>query len=286
MTIAFTPAPVTAPRRATLASILPRDPRWFQIFSLGVLLSWGMLFLGFNQKPWGIACVFAAALLTQATMTRLLTPASRFDPLSAAITSLSLSLLLRVDDAFWMAIAATLAIGSKFLIRVNGKHLFNPATFAIVALLAAGQGWVSPSQWGSRTLAAFFFASLAGLVLTRARRADIALAFLGSYVALVFLRAFWLGDPLAIPLKQIQSGALLLFAFFMISDPKTTPDARMHRVLFGVFVASLGFALQFIFYVPEGLIYALFASAPLVPLLDRLRPLAPARRFHWSRPQT
>ena len=41
---------------------------------------------------------------------------------------------------------------------------------------------------------------------------------------LLLARAFWLGDPLAIPLHQMQSGSLLIFAFFMISDPRTTPD--------------------------------------------------------------
>jgi len=54
-------------------------------------------------------------------------------------------------------------------------------------------------------------------------RSDVSCAFIVSYAALLFGRAYWLGDPWSIPLKQLQSGALLLFTFFMISDPKTTP---------------------------------------------------------------
>ena len=50
---------------------------------------------------------------------------------------------------------------------------------------------------------------------------------------LLFGRAYWLGDPLAIPVHQLQNGALLVFAFFMISDPKTTPDTGFGRVLIG-----------------------------------------------------
>ena len=58
-----------------------------------------------------------------------------FDPRSALITALSLTLLLRTDSALLAATAAACAIGSKFLIRTNDKHIFNPANFAIVLLL-------------------------------------------------------------------------------------------------------------------------------------------------------
>jgi enediyne biosynthesis protein E5 len=171
------------------------------------------------------------------------------------------------------------------VIRVGGKHIFNPANFGIVALmLATGEAWVSPAQWGSATWAAFLFVSLATLVLSRAKRADIAVAFLAAYIALLFARALYLGDPLAIPLKQMQSGALLLFAFFMISDPKTTPDRRGLRIVYAVFVAALGFTLQFALWRPDGIIWALFLASPLVPLLDRLKRIEPATRFQWHRP--
>ena len=55
--------------------------------------------------------------------------------LSALSTGLSASLLLRTfNPLLWMA-GCVLAIGSKMLFRVNGKHLFNPSAFAIVVLL-------------------------------------------------------------------------------------------------------------------------------------------------------
>ena len=182
------------------------------------------------------------------------------------------------------SVAAAAAIASKFLVRINGKHVFNPANFAIVIMLAWGEGWISPSQWGSKTWAAFLFAGLAGLVLTRAKRADIALAFLTTFVAFLLARAAWLGDPWAIPLKQMQSGALLLFAFFMITDPKTIPDARIDRIVYGVVVALAGAWLIFERYTPEGLMIALFCASPFVPLIDFFRARAPETRFQWSKP--
>jgi len=263
---------------------MPIDARPWQILSLGLLLTYGMLVLGFDQAATGIPAIFAATLATQWACGRI-AGLDRFDPLSPLITGLSLCLLLRTSELALLPLAGFLAIASKFVIRFDGKHIFNPANFGIVAvMLATGEAWVSPSQWGSATWAAFLFVSLATLVLSRAKRADIAIAFLGTFVALLLARALYLGDPLAIPLKQMQSGALLLFAFFMISDPKTTPDRRIMRILYAAFVAALGFALQFALWRPDGLIWALFFASPLVPLLDRVKPIERAGRFHWLQP--
>jgi len=71
---------------------------------------------------------------------------------------------------------------------------------------------------------------------------------------------------------QTQSGALLLFAFFMISDPMTIPNRPRMRLLYAALVAGAAFLWQFYLYRPNGLIWALFLLTPLVPLLDRLWP--------------
>jgi Na+-translocating ferredoxin:NAD+ oxidoreductase RnfD subunit len=76
-----------------------------------------------------------------------------------------------------------------------------------------------------------------------------------------------------------------LFTFFMITDPKTTPDRRSARMLFAALVAAAGAWLQFVHYMPHGLMFALFFASPLVPLLDRLFPRdRPEVRFEWARP--
>ena len=92
-----------------------------------------------------------------------------------------------------------------------------------------GHVWISPGQWGASVWFAALVAGLAFVVLNAARRADIALFFLAAHAVLLLARAAWLGDPPAIPLHQLQSGSLLIFAFFMISDPRTTPDSRLGR---------------------------------------------------------
>jgi Na+-translocating ferredoxin:NAD+ oxidoreductase RnfD subunit len=81
---------------------------------------------------------------------------------------------------------------------------------------------------------------------------------------------------------QLQSGALLLFTFFMISDPMTIPNQQGARLLYAVLVAAIAFFWQYALFRPNALIWGLFLATPLVPLLDRL---LPAARFQW-RPTT
>lgn len=174
-------------------------------------------------------------------------------------------------------------IGNKFVIRWKDKHIFNPTNLALVVILASGLGWISPSQWGQVAWFGFLIACLGSLVVTRAARADVTPAFLTFYVGLLFSRALWLGDPLTIPLHQIESGALLIFSFFMISDPKTTPDSSTGRIVFALIVALTALYIQFHFFKPNGPLWGLIACSPLVPLLDRL---FPGVRYDWSKPTT
>jgi Na+-transporting NADH:ubiquinone oxidoreductase subunit NqrB len=206
----------------------------------------------------------------------------RFDPRSPLISGLSLCLLLRTNHLWLAAAAAAVTIASKFVLRRRGKHIFNPTNFGLVVMmLVTGQVWVSPGQWGSAAFFAFLMACLGGLVVNRAARSDVTYAFAACYVALVVGRSLWLGEPMAIPLHRLQSGALLLFTFFMISDPKTTPDSRAGRAVFAALVATGAYGVQFGLFRTNGLLWALAAAAPLVPLIDWCLPGA---RYRWDRP--
>jgi Na+-translocating ferredoxin:NAD+ oxidoreductase RnfD subunit len=107
----------------------------------------------------------------------------------------------------------------------------------------------------------------------------VALFFLGSHGALLLARAYWLGDPLAIPLHQLQSGSLLIFSFFMISDPRTTPDTRLGRFLLAFSVAVLAHYLAFFMQMRPALYVALIVLSPLTLLLNRI---IPGKQFQWT----
>lgn len=264
---------------ARLRWLLQSDARHYQIAALACLLSFNIGFVDFGAKPLPSAIAIISALATQIAGTRVF-GLPNLDLRSPLITGLSLSLLLRADALWLHAIAGSIAIASKFLLRIEGKHIWNPAGFAIVVLLATSPGvWISPGQWGTRVwlVSALVFAAI--LVLRAARSTDIALFFLGSHAALLFAGAIWLGDPIAIPIHQLQSGSLLIFSFFMISDPRTAPDSRTGRFLFAFAVAASAYWLAFFTQMRPALYFALIALSPLVLLIDKA---LPAQRFTWT----
>ena len=259
---------------------IPRlDPRLYQIATLACLLVYGILVLYFDVSVGRAALLIGTALATQLACTRIW-KLPFFDPKSAAISGLSLCLLLRTNSTLIAVAAAIAAVASKFLLRWNGKHLFNPTNFGIVvAMLATGRAWVSPAQWGNTAFFGFLLACAGGLVVNRSASSDVAFAFIASYVSLLFGRSLWLGEPLAIPIHRLESGALLIFTFFMISDPKTTPNSRIGRILFGALVAFGAWFVQFRLFHTNGPLWSLAFFSLLVPTIDLV---LPGERYAWN----
>lgn len=200
---------------------------------------------------------------------------------SSAITALSLSLLLRVDNYTTMIIAGALAILSKFIFQVRGKHFFNPANFGIVAaIILTNDAWVSPGQWGDEIWYALLFAGAGGLVLKKVGRWDTTVAFLGSYAFLEAVRNIWLGWTWDVFAHRMMSGSLLLFALFMITDPRSIPNARIGRLFWASTIAILTFVLQNYLFVPTAVFFALFALSPLTIILDGIWSFP---RFSWDK---
>ncbi len=269
------------------------DPRVYQILFLGTFL-----WLGVATRDWtlhvghaiavGAACLgtqwIAHTLrsrLSSAPRTRIPNPGD-WGWRSALITALGLCLLLRANSALTMVLAGGAAIGGKFLLRSRGKHFFNPANFGIItALCLTGDAWVSPGQWGSDLWLGLLFAGAGGIVLRRVGRWDTSAVFWGSYALLEALRNAYLGWTPDVLFHRLASGSLLLFALFMVTDPRSIPNARTARVLWAIAIAALTFVLRNAFYLTDAPFWALFALSPLTLLLDRVW-AAPA--FQWRSP--
>jgi Na+-transporting NADH:ubiquinone oxidoreductase subunit NqrB len=264
----------------TARSIVARffaDARHVQLAALTTFVALSNLWSDFGSGFPSLAAAAAGTLAAQVLLARVYgqTPEWR----SAMITALSLALLLRAPSPLWHFAAGGAAMASKFLIRVNGKHIFNPANFAVMGCVLLFDGaWITPGQWGQVAWLAGLIVIFAALVLGCARRLDIAIAFLAAYALCLFGRAAYLGDPLAIPLHQLQSGALLIFTGFMITDPRSTPDHRAGRLLLAAAVACLALLLSIRFQLVGSPLFALALLAPLTPLIDKF---LPARRFQW-----
>lgn len=245
---------------------------------LSALLAYGVCGLDFHLSAGHIAAVIGAALGTQWLCSKLWR-LPVYDPLSALISGIGLCTLLRTNGILPATLAAALAIASKFMLRWRGKHLYNPTNLALVVMLVTGIGWISPGQYGHVAFVALAMVCMGLTVVSRAGRSDVTLAFLVAYAAILFGRSLWLGEPLTIPVHRLQSGLLLQFAFNMISDPRTTPDSRAGRLLFGTLVALGAGFLQFVLFRTNGPVWSLAACSLLVPLLDRW---LPGRRHQWT----
>ncbi len=271
------------------------DARWFQVIFLASFLAIGAFARDFALTADQVFLTFTSALFTQAAWQFLLDLPGKKQwsgYLSAIISSFGICILVRAENAWVHPMLACIAMSSKYLIRggptSSKSHLLNPANLAAFAAFAWVPGaWLSPGQWGSSSLSALWFLALGGLVTQRISRWDVSLSFLGAWATLLALRLWWLGyaiDPgAAMWLQQASNGAVLLFAFFMISDPMTTPQRRGARIAYALLVAVSAFVWQFVLFKPHGLIVMLFLLSWTVPLWNRIWP---QQRFDWAGTKT
>lgn len=279
-----------------------KDPRLTQILILGAFLLLGVSTRDWTVQPYLILVAIATCLVTQWLLSavreyskgdRNFTLANTYSELnilispkvltslrSALITSLGLCLLLRCNSYQTMMIAGFLAISSKFLFIHQQKHFFNPANFGIItALTLTNDAWVSPGQWGTDWWYLLLFIGLGGVVLKQVGRWDTSLAFLLAYGSLEAARNMWLGWSWDVWQHQFMSGSLLLFALFMLTDPRSIPNSQRGRLLWSSAIALATFILQHYFYLSTAIFWSLFIISPLTVLLDAFWQ---APRFNWQ----
>lgn len=257
-----------------------KDARHFQIAYLGSFLLLGILLLGWNQYLTQYILVISTALFTQAICSRFIANQD-ISLKSALITSLGLCLLLHTNHYTTAMLAAFVAIASKFLIRYNNKHIFNPVNFGIVFMLIfSNDAWISPGQWGNHILILFVLGILGFLVLKKVNRLDASLTFLIVFCGLNFIRSVvYLGWTPDVFIHQISNGTLALFTFFMITDPMTTPNHRKARIIWVSLIALVSFIVSNYVYIFAAPILVLFFASPLTPLFDKI---FTAQKFEWN----
>jgi len=262
------------------------DPRYFQLCFQLAFMSYGLLWLGWTAE-WEHYFFSIAGALTfnylaegfrQKKWPAL--AAWRSWGLSALVSAMSLCLLLKTGHWYTSLLAAGLTVASKYIIRFRGKHIFNPSAFGIVAtLLVSKDAWLSPGQWGSDIVLFFFTIVVGTVVVTRVQKLDTTLSFLLTYIYLTWWRQVYvLGWPMDHFLHSITTGSLLIFAFFMISDPRTSPNHPFARILWASLIAVISFYFAAYGWKYNTSIWVMVAAAPLVPVLDWIFKATP---FKW-----
>lgn len=168
-------------------------------------------------------------------------------PSGAVLTALIAGMVLSAQVAWYVAtVISVVAVLSKYALRTRAANIFNPAALGIVALfpvLHAGQSW-----WGAlpevRPALQLLLVASGVFIADRVNKMPLVLAFLGTYYLLFTIAAFaadpaWVAEVYRAPDVQ----AVLFFAFFILTDPPTSPVRYPDQLTFAAIVAAVSFAI-------------------------------------------
>jgi enediyne biosynthesis protein E5 len=184
-------------------------------------------------------------------------------PASSYITGISVGILIRSPAVWPYALCSAISITSKYVLRVKGRHLWNPSNFGICAMLFLyGDTVASLSiQWGNYLWPMIVIWLLGSVIIWRLKRFHITATYVIAFIVLALLRSALTGTPWPSEIAPITGPMYQLFIFFMITDPKTTVRSKLGQCIVVVCVAVFETVLRLneVVYAPY---YALFVVGP------------------------
>ena len=191
------------------------------------------------------------------------------NPASAYITGISVGILIR-SPFFWpYFLTSLISIVSKYVLRLNGRHLWNPSNFGVSAVLFLAPATVSllSIQWGNTLWPMVVIWILGSVIVWRVGRLHISATYVASFLLLSLVRSSITGTPWIASVAPITGPMYQLFIFFMVTDPKTTVRSTSGQcvVVFLVAVVETLLRLAEVVYAP---FYALFLVGPAALLFE------------------
>jgi Na+-transporting NADH:ubiquinone oxidoreductase subunit NqrB len=188
---------------------------------------------------------------------------------SAYISGISCGILVRSPALWPFALASLLSIMSKYVLRVKGRHLWNPSNFGICALLFLAPETVAALsvQWGNFKWPLIVIWTLGSIIIYRAKRIHISATYVASFFAFAFLRSYITGDSWWAEVAPITGPMYQLFVFFMVTDPKTTVKSKKWQCIVVFLVAFVEMLLR-LNHVVHAPLYALFLVGPAAMLIE------------------
>ena len=244
------------------------DNRYIAPLFISFILLVGHLFYGILESYERTALAIVAALVTELVLGRIFF-GKWLNLASAYISGISVGILIR-SPAFWpYALCSVLSIMSKYVLRVKGRHLWNPSNFGICVLLFLAPETVAALtiQWGNFIWPMLVIWILGSIIIWRAKRFHISATYVLSFFAFAFLRSWITGDPWRSEISPITGPMYQLFVFFMVTDPKTTVKSKKWQCIVVVLVAFVEMLLRLnqVVYAP---LYALFIVGPTAMLIE------------------
>jgi Na+-translocating ferredoxin:NAD+ oxidoreductase RnfD subunit len=188
---------------------------------------------------------------------------------SAYITGISVGILVR-SPAFWpYALCSAISITSKYVLRVKGRHIWNPSNFGICVMLFLAYETVASLsiQWGNYLLPMLVIWALGSVIIWRLKRFHITATYVLSFVAFAFIRSAITAHPWQAEIAPITGPMYQLFIFFMITDPKTTVHSKLGQCIVAFTVAFMESVLR-LCQVVHAPYYSLFLVGPMANLIE------------------
>ena len=263
----------------TIPVVFPslKDPR---LFMSCVLISYtliGQLVLSFDHR-WIQIITSVLVACTLDTLLSFWKSRQIVLPVSGFITGLGLGLLVEAIPLWPFIVAPILAIGAKAFIRFQGRNIFNPSNFGLTVLLILAPATVTTlaAQWSGSMLIVMLVVVIGGFTSFRVSRWDLVLSFVGGFAVMALIEELIIHNGFAFVYGPMLGVAFQLFSLSMLTDPKTTPETRRMRIIFGLTLALVDGILRML-SIQNSLFIALFFVSPCVPILRLCTPIIKAR---------
>jgi len=268
---------MTSQALASASSAAPRrrfqiDKRYLAPLLVTIVLVAGQLSFGFLESWTRTALAILTSILVELVLGRLF---SGIWPhlASAYVSGISVGMLIR-SPAFWpYALCSAISITSKYLIRVDGRHIWNPSNLGVVAMLVLAADSVAglSVQWGNTLLPMAVVWCFGSVIIHRLGRFHVTLTYVASFVAFSFLRAFVTGHPWPAEVAPLTGPMYQLYIFFMITDPKTTVRSSKRAQCLVAFLIAATEAVLRLFQFVYAPYYALFIVGPIANMIEIAR---------------
>jgi hypothetical protein len=210
------------------------------------------------------------------------------------ITGLACSMLLYSNERLGpIALAAAMGIASKhlFCVSINGaapRHFYNPSNLGITLtlLLFPWVGIAPPYHftenlvgYGDWVLPCVIIGTGTFLNTRYTKRLPLILAWVSTFVLQALVRHWAFGTSLGGALMPISGVAFILYTFYMVTDPPTTPGTTRNQIFFGASVAIV-YGLLMVSHIVFGLFFALTIVSSVRGLYLYARAWADRREIH------
>jgi len=244
------------------------DKRYLAPILVTIVLLAGQLTFGFLESWSRTVLAIGTAIGVELVLARLFT--GKWPHLASAyISGISVGMLVRSPAIWPYALCSAISITSKYVLRVDGRHIWNPSNFGIVAMLVLASDTVASLsvQWGNTLLPMVVVWCFGSVIIHSLGRFHITATYVVSFFFLAAVRAVLTRHPFLSEAAPITGPMYQLYIFFMITDPKTTVRSFRGQCVVAFLVAAAEAAFRLLQFV-HAPYYALFLVGPAANLVE------------------